>query len=79
MQVNVKLFGRLSENVLDYDSDKGALIELPDGGGVDELFDALNISKSQGCVVVMDGHIMGPDDKLKENASVDVLEAIQGG
>ena len=79
MQVNVKLFGRLSENVPNYDSDNGALIELQDGGGVNELFDALNISKSQGCVVVMDGRIMGPDDKLKENASVDVLEALQGG
>ena len=79
MKIKVKLFGRLSMHVPDYDSDNGTQIELPGGGGVDELFEALDISKSQGCVVLMDGHIMGPNNKLKENASVDVLEALQGG
>ena len=79
MKIKVELNGRLSKNIRDYDTDNGAEIEIPDGGNIGDLLTILNITKSQGCVVVMDGRIMGPDDRLKDNASITVLEALQGG
>jgi sulfur carrier protein ThiS len=79
MKIKVELHGRLSKHIPDYDPDNGAEIEIPDGGNVGDLFTILNITTSEGCVVLLDGRIMSPGDKLHDNASVTVLEALQGG
>ena len=79
MKVNVILYGRLRKHVPDYEPDQGVEIEIPDGGSVDDLLASLNVSKSVGCVALLDGRIISAGDKLHENASVTILEALQGG
>ena len=79
MKIKVELHGRLSKHIPDYDPDNGTEIEIPDGGKIGDLLAALNVTTSEGCVVLLNGRIMSPGDKLHDNASVTVLEALQGG
>ena len=79
MKIKVELHGRLKKFVSDYDPDKGAEIEIPDGGTIEDLLATLDITKSEGCIVLLKGRIMSPGDKLIDNTSVTILEPLQGG
>jgi sulfur carrier protein ThiS len=79
MKVRVKLYGTLSQRFPGYQHSQGIEIEIPDGATVNDLLAHLEISESQGAVVIMDGRILKTDDKMQCGVQVSVFQAIQGG
>ena len=79
MQVMVKLYGTLEKRVPGYLHSEGIVVEIPDNGKVNDLLSALNIPKSKNVVVAMDGRILTQDDKLRNDAHVNVMQPLHGG
>jgi sulfur carrier protein ThiS len=79
MKVRVKLYGTLSGRSTDYGHSQGIEVELQDGATAQGLLAVLEISESQRAVVVMEGRILKPDDKMLDGASVNVFQSIHGG
>jgi sulfur carrier protein ThiS len=79
MKVRVKLYGALSLRVPGYQHSQGIEMELPEGATVNDLFTLLEISKSQGIVVMIDGRIRKADDKIPDGVHARVFQPIHGG
>jgi len=79
MKLRVKLYGTLSQRFPGYRHSQGIEVEIPDGATVKDLFALLEISKSQGAVVAMEGRILKAYDKMRFGVIVHVLQAIHGG
>ena len=79
MKLRVKLYGTLSQRFPGYQHSQGIEIEIPDGATVKDFLALLEISKSQGAVVAMEGRILKAYDKMRCGVSVHVLQPIQGG
>jgi sulfur carrier protein ThiS len=79
MKVRVKLFGTLSQGFPGYRHSQGMEIEIPEGAMVKDLLALLEISESQGAVVIAEGRILKADDKMPHGVPVSVLQAIGGG
>jgi sulfur carrier protein ThiS len=79
MKVRVKLFGTLSQGFPGYQHSQGIEVEIPEGATVKDLLALLEISESQGAVVIVDGRILKADDKLPHGVPVKVLQTISGG
>lgn len=79
MKVMVKLYGTLRRPSTDYRHSQGIEVEIPDGATAQDLLALLEISESQRAVVVMEGRILKPDDKMGCGALVNVFQAIHGG
>jgi sulfur carrier protein ThiS len=54
-------------------------VEVPDGATVNDLLAHLEISESQGAVVIMEGRVLKADDKMQPGVPANVLQAIGGG
>jgi sulfur carrier protein ThiS len=79
MKVRVKLYGTLSLRVPGYQHSQGIEMELPEGATVNDLFTLLEISKSQGIVVMIDGRIRKADDKIPGGVHAKVFQPMHGG
>ncbi len=79
MKMRVKLYGTLSQRFPDYQHSQGIEVEIPDGATVKDLLALLEISESQGAVVIMEGRVLKADDKMQCGVPVNVLQAIHGG
>jgi len=79
MKVRVKLFGTLSQRFPGYQHSQGIEVEVPDGVTVKDLLALLEISESQGAVVIMGGRVLKADDAMRCGVLVNVLQAIHGG
>ena len=79
MKLRVKLYGTFSQRFPGYQHSQGIEVEIPDGATVKDFLALLEISKSQGAVVVMEGRILKAHDKMRCGVSVRVLQAIHGG
>ena len=79
MKVSVKLYGTLSQRFPDYRHSEGVEVEIPDGATVQDLLTLLEISESQGAVVIAEGQILKADDKMPYGVPVRVLQALYGG
>jgi sulfur carrier protein ThiS len=79
MNVQVKLYGTLSQRFPGYQSSQGIEVEIPDGTTVKGLLALLEISESQRAVVIVEGRILKADDEIPGRVPVSVLQAIQGG
>jgi len=79
MKVRVKLYGTLSQRFPGYQHSQGVEVEIPDGATVKDLLAHLEISESQGAVVIVEGRILKADDKMQPGVPVNVLQAIGGG
>ena len=79
MKIRVKLYGTLSQRFPGYQHSQGIEVEIPDGAMVKDLLGLLEISESQGAVVIMEGRILKADDKMRRGVPVNVLQAIGGG
>jgi len=79
MKVRVKLYGTLSQRFPGYPPSQGIEVEIPDGATVKDLLALLEISASQGAVVIAEGRILKADDKIRPGVPVNVLQAIGGG
>ena len=79
MKVRVKLFGTLSQGFPGYQRSQGLEVEIPEGATVKDLLAHLEISESQGAVVIAEGRVLKADDKMPQGVLVNVLQAIGGG
>ena len=79
MQVNVKLYGTLPQRFKDYDSEKGMVIEMPEGACVADVRSLLGITDTESSLVAMDSLIVKPDHKLSEGARVRFFQRVFGG
>ena len=79
MKVRVKLYGTLSQRFPNYQHSQGMEVEVPDGATVKDLLALLEISESQGAVVIVEGRVLKADDKMRCGVPVNVLQAIGGG
>jgi sulfur carrier protein ThiS len=79
MNINVKLFGTLSELFPDYDFDHGLEVKLPKGSKVTDLLAFLNISEEQGGTVLMDNRFLPKDERLIPGSQVLIFQALNGG
>ncbi len=79
MKVRVKLFGTLSQRFPGYEAKRGIEVDIPDGAMVKDLLAHLEITKSQGGIVAVEGRIMKADAKLADGASVNILQPVFGG
>ena len=79
MKLRVKLYGTLSQHVPDYRHSQGVEVEIPDGAKVKDLLARLEISESQGAVVIMEGQILKTNDTIQSGVTVHVLQSLSGG
>jgi sulfur carrier protein ThiS len=79
MKLKIKLYGTLSQRVSGYQHSQGIVVEVPDGATVKDLLTLLEISESQGAVVIMESRVLKAADKIKDGVVVNVLQAIGGG
>jgi sulfur carrier protein ThiS len=79
MKVRVRLYGTLSQRVPGYQHSQGVEVEIPDGAVVKDLLALLEVSESQGALVIAEGRILTTDDKMRPGIVVNVLQAIHGG
>ena len=79
MKVKVRLYGTLSQRFPGYRHSEGLEVELPDGAAAKDLLALLEISESQGAVVIMEDRILKADDRIRGGVTVNVLQSIYGG
>ena len=79
MKVRVKLYGTLGQRFSSYQHSQGMEVEIPGGATAKDLLALLEISESQGAVVIVESQILKADDKLRPGIPVSVLQAIGGG
>ena len=79
MQVMVKLYGTLSNRFPGYVHSEGIEVTIPDGGKVKDLLSALKIPEALGAMVSMDNRILKPEDILRQDSCVNVLQPLSGG
>jgi sulfur carrier protein ThiS len=79
MKVRVRLFGTLSQGFPGYQHSQGMKVEIPEGATVKDLLALLEISESQGAVVIAEGRILKAGDKLRRGVPVSILQTISGG
>jgi len=79
MKIRVKLYGTYSQRFPGYQHSQGIEVELPDGATVKDLLALLEISESQGAVVIMEGRVLKADDQMRGGVPVSVLQSISGG
>jgi len=79
VEITVKLFGTLGKRFAPYDPQRGIEVILPDGSRVRDLLDHLEIPKSTGRVVSIEGRIVKPEEGLIDGATVHILQAVSGG
>ena len=79
MNVQVKLYGTLSQGFPGYQRSQGIDVEIPDGTTAKDLLALLEISESQRAVVIVEGRILRADDEIRPGVPVSVLQAIHGG
>ena len=79
MNIKVKLFGTLGKGFPGYDHEQGMDVEIPDGARVKELLAHLEISKSFGGVVAVEGKLLPEDAKLGNVAEVNIFQSAFGG
>ena len=79
MKMRVKLYGTLSQRFPGYQHSQGVEVEIRDGATVKDLLALLQISESQGAVVIVEGRVLKADDKMRCEVPVNVFQTIQGG
>ena len=79
MKVWVKLHGTLGQHLPGYRLSQGIEVEIPDGALVQDLLDLLEITESQGAVVVVENQILKADDRILPGVPVIILQAVGGG
>ena len=79
MKVKVRLFGTLDRYHSGYRSTQGIDLEMAEGSNVQDLLAALGIPASEKVAVTMEGSIIKADEKLKNDVSVNIVQAYKGG
>ena len=79
MQVSVKLFGTLRQQLPDYDPLEGIHVEISDGAIVKDLLAHLGFTKSDVAIVGLAGQIIRDDSQLRDGVCVNLFNRMAGG
>jgi|WetSurMetagenome_2_1015567.scaffolds.fasta_scaffold76923_2 sulfur carrier protein ThiS len=79
MKVMVRLYGTLSNSFPGYVHSEGIEVTIPDGGKVKDLLSILKIPETQGAMVAMEGRILKPEDLIREDVCINILQPMSGG
>ena len=79
MKIRVKLFGILGQRFSGYHHEQGMDVEIADGARVKDLLAHLEISKSFGGVVAVEGKLLTEDARLDNGAEVNIFQSVFGG
>jgi len=79
MKVKVKLYGTLSRRFSGYQHSQGIEVEVPDGATVKDLLIFLEIPESLGTVVIMQGRVRKPEDKVQCGVTANIMQLMGGG
>jgi sulfur carrier protein ThiS len=79
MKVRVNLYGTLRQRFPGYQHSQGIEVEIPKGATVEDLLALLEISESQGAVVIVEGRILKADDEIQRGVPVTICQAVRGG
>jgi sulfur carrier protein ThiS len=79
MQVTVRLYGILEQQVPGYDHRTGLVQEVAEGTTVAQLLTRLKIPLKKVGMVSLNGHLAGKDDTLQDSMQVKVFHPIFGG
>ena len=77
--MKVRLFGTLSRYYAEYRPIQGIDLEIAEGSRVKDLLAVLGIPESEKVAVTMAGRIIKAEEPLKKDASVNIVQAYQGG
>ncbi len=58
---------------------RGINIEISDGAKVKDLLDHIKIHGTKGIIVVAEGKLLKPEDKLGDSCSVQIFQSVFGG
>ena len=73
MKVRVRLYGTLSQGIPGYLHSQGIEVEIADGATVRDLLTLLEISESQGPVVIVEGRVLKTEDRIQCGVPVSVF------
>jgi sulfur carrier protein ThiS len=79
MKVRVKLHGTLSRRFPNYEPEQGMEVEIPREGTIKDLLAILEIAETMRPVVVLEGRVLKPDDRMPFDSCVSIFEPIHGG
>jgi sulfur carrier protein ThiS len=79
VKVKVKLFGTLGQKLSGYRHSQEIEVEIPERATAKDLLDHLDISVSQGVIIIAGGKVLQADDVLQVGVLVNVMQAIHGG
>jgi sulfur carrier protein ThiS len=79
MKITVKLFGALKRKIPDYRLDKGLEMDIPEGSKVADLLALLGIPASPGATVIMEGRVLPAEEKLPNDALINLFHVMYGG
>jgi sulfur carrier protein ThiS len=79
MKVRVKLHGTLSRRFPDYEPEQSMEVEIPREGTIKDLLAILEIAETMRPVVVLEGRVLKPDDRMPFDSCVSIFEPIHGG
>jgi len=79
MNVNVKLFGTLGDQLPGYDPERGIDVDIPDGARVKDLLANLEIHGTKGVIVAAEGRLLKPDEVMENGGSVQIFQSVFGG
>ena len=77
--MRVKLYGTLGRRIPGHKASEGMEVEIPNGTSVKNLLDLLEISESQGGVLVVEGRILKRDDRIPSGGEVHIFQTVHGG
>jgi sulfur carrier protein ThiS len=79
MKIRVKLHGTLRGDIRAGGQAGEIEVEAPEGATAADLLRLLGVAESRAAIVVMDGHVLAPEDRLKAGVPIGVFQAIGGG
>jgi sulfur carrier protein ThiS len=79
MKVRVNLYGTFRQRFPGYQHAQGIEVDVSKGATVGDLLALLEISESQGAVVIVEGRVLEADDEIQRGVPVTVCQAVRGG
>lgn len=79
MKIQVFLYGTLRKGFDNHDRTEGLHVELPDGTGIEDLIDRLELSRAKLGAVSVNGILVKKDAKLTDCDCVRIYQPIFGG
>ncbi|MBW1997322.1 MAG: MoaD/ThiS family protein [Deltaproteobacteria bacterium] len=79
MKLKVQMFGTLGERYPGHKRGDALEVEIPAGWRVKDLLEHLKIRGVEGGIVTSEGRLMGMEEPLKDNATVQIFQSVFGG